>query len=82
MDFQVSQKKLVIKTDIDTRIPNRVFTDQKRFKQVLFNLIGNAIKFTFQGSITVRAVFKTPYLIVSVEDTGVGIPEEEMGKLF
>ena len=54
-----------------------VKSDQKRFKQVLFNLIGNAVKFTFSGGITVSMSYQKHRLVTSVKDTGVGIKEEE-----
>ena len=63
-------------------------TDLKRYKQVLFNLIGNAIKFTFKGSITMTIDFITGnnldnnYLLTEVKDTGIGIKAEEIDKLF
>ena len=49
---------------------------------MLYNLIGNAIKFTFKGYIEVRIYLKDGYLFSEVRDTGIGIKESEMGKLF
>lgn len=59
-------------------------TDEKRLKQVLFNLIGNAIKFTFKGSITLLLDFdaESNFLTGSVTDTGVGIKQGDLDKLF
>ena len=54
----------------------------KRFKQVLFNLIGNALKFTFKGRVVVTAEFHNEELQVDVTDSGLGIKEEDLGKLF
>ncbi len=59
-----------------------VFADQKRLAQVLDNLIGNAIKFTDHGTIHVAAERKKGQAIVSVTDTGIGIPKSAMPKLF
>jgi signal transduction histidine kinase len=57
-------------------------TDEKRYKQVLFNLLGNAIKFTFNGGISVSVTAKDRKLITSVRDTGIGISSEDILKLF
>ena len=56
--------------------------DPKRYKQVIFNLIGNAIKFTFSGGITVRLKIEDNYLVTECEDTGIGIKEEDKKTLF
>ena len=56
--------------------------DPQRIRQILFNLIGNAVKFTSKGCITVRAAYENHTFILSVEDTGCGIPEENIGKLM
>ncbi len=63
-----------------------VHTDQKRFKQILFNLLGNAAKFTFNGYVSVKVDFVTDKsvnrLLIEVEDTGIGMQREDLGKLF
>lgn len=56
--------------------------DPQRIRQILFNLIGNAMKFTEKGSITVRASFDNSTFILSVTDTGCGISKENIGKLM
>lgn len=63
--------------------PCEVVTDAVRLRQVLVNLIGNAIKFTEEGRISISAEIKgTDILRVAVSDTGIGIPPEDQGKLF
>lgn len=57
MEFQIQQKKLTLDIFISDRVPSKVWLDKKRFKQVLFNLLGNAIKFTFYGGITLSVDF-------------------------
>ncbi|MBQ6470738.1 MAG: response regulator [Victivallales bacterium] len=56
--------------------------DPQRIRQILFNLIGNAVKFTSRGFITVRASYANGAFILSVEDTGRGISEEDIKKLM
>jgi two-component system, sensor histidine kinase len=82
MSFQVTQKNLYLKTNIDQSVPQFIKSDVKRFKQVLFNLIGNAIKFTFKGGVTVRLSYTKKQLTTSVMDTGLGIEPEAIQKLF
>ena len=56
--------------------------DPQRIRQILFNLIGNAVKFTAKGTITVRASYKNNTFLLSVADTGRGISKENIGKLM
>ena len=56
--------------------------DPQRIRQILFNLIGNAVKFTAKGFITVRASYDNGTFILSVADTGRGISQENIGKLM
>ena len=82
MSIQVKQKKLELITEIEELVPAEIYSDQKRFKQVLFNLVSNAIKFTFKGFIKVKLSFEDSFLITKVEDSGIGIQEQELSKLF
>ncbi|WP_234414406.1 PAS domain-containing hybrid sensor histidine kinase/response regulator [Paenibacillus sp. CAA11] len=82
------EKGLEISFHIDPDVPEEVVTDPVRLRQILSNLIGNAIKFTELGSVEIRVgarptASKTGILLeISVIDTGVGIPEEKQGLLF
>ncbi|TNV84121.1 hypothetical protein FGO68_gene2356 [Halteria grandinella] len=84
MRFQVEQKGLLLKVQISEKVPWRIHSDQKRLKQVLFNLLGNAIKFTFSGSITLKISFDEGFgqLQFVIKDTGVGIQPNDLNKLF
>jgi two-component system aerobic respiration control sensor histidine kinase ArcB len=80
-------KQLSLLLDFDDSIPDYLLTDEKIFLQILINLIGNAIKFTENGNITLRMKCltlkkKTATLQIAVEDTGIGIPEEEQQAIF
>ncbi|WP_145534120.1 aerobic respiration two-component sensor histidine kinase ArcB [Yersinia thracica] len=64
-------------------LPEKIITDGTRLRQILWNLIGNAVKFTQQGEIVVRVRREgTDRLIFEVEDSGMGIPEDEQDKIF
>jgi PAS domain S-box-containing protein len=72
---------------LDPEVPARLLGDQARLRQVLLNLVGNAVKFTQEGEITVhvsatRETNGTARLHVSVTDTGIGIPEDAIRHLF
>ena len=59
-----------------------VLTDPVRLRQALFNLVGNAVKFTLQGEIAVRACRREGVLRIEIEDTGVGIPADAQARIF
>ncbi|CNE49729.1 aerobic respiration two-component sensor histidine kinase ArcB [Yersinia nurmii] len=64
-------------------LPEKVITDGTRLRQILWNLIGNAVKFTQEGQIVVRIRRENPdRLIFEVEDSGMGIPQDEQDKIF
>ncbi|BEH73623.1 aerobic respiration control sensor histidine protein kinase [Edwardsiella tarda] len=64
-------------------LPHKIMADGTRLRQILWNLIGNAVKFTQQGGVSVR-VWREPSdkLFFEVRDTGIGIPRDEQDKIF
>ena len=82
--WQTSRKRLDISLCLDDRVPRYVFGDPARLRQVLFNLVGNAVKFTEAGSIGVSAApdHTGALLVFTVEDTGIGIPAEKLEEVF
>ncbi len=81
------KKNLELITEVASEIPRVVLADGARVRQILINLVGNAIKFTDRGVVTVRVLPReiTDALIrlsISVEDTGIGIPREALGDIF
>jgi signal transduction histidine kinase len=75
------EKELKLTLTIDPAIPV-LEIDSQRIRQVLLNLISNAAKFTAQGGITVKAVRREADVLVSVQDTGIGIKAEDINKVF
>jgi CheY-like chemotaxis protein len=77
-----NKKKIALVTDADPAMP-KIFADQGKFKQVLYNLISNAVKFTPEGgTVTARAQILDNSLHVSVSDTGIGIQKENQERIF
>lgn len=69
---------------IDCRIPGNLFVaaDETRFSQIVYNLMGNAAKFTEKGHISITAELKGPIVALRFEDTGIGIPQDVRERIF
>jgi signal transduction histidine kinase/DNA-binding NarL/FixJ family response regulator len=80
---RASSKGLYLAVERSERVPRYIRTDESKLRQVLINLIGNGIKFTRQGGITMRIDYNgTGRLFFEIEDTGVGIDPADMGRVF
>lgn len=98
MRIPAEEKGLLLEIDADNSLPSHLIGDASRLNQVLINLLGNAIKFTSTGTITLRAKLGPApalpnwspaldptvkqWFIVQVEDTGIGIPEDKQKQVF
>ena len=84
--MRTDEKNIVLAVNIDPNIPSELIGDEMRIKQVLVNLLNNAVKFTHEGRITLSVHSELEgdvcRLLFSVEDTGVGIQAEDMEKIF
>jgi two-component system sensor histidine kinase EvgS len=96
-DLRATEQGISLEVSVDSRMPAAMRLDETRLRQVLFNLVGNAIKFTHAGGVTVRAT-ATPQvsddaedtgepmprsrLVVTVKDTGIGIPDDQQEHIF
>ena len=88
-EHQLEEKGLNFFIDLDDNIPESLLLDETRLRQVMINLLGNAVKFTHSGKITVSvhcsALDKASgklSLTISVADTGIGIPEDQQELIF
>ena len=86
IEVQAQEKGVAIESILERPLPDLIVSDPKRFRQVLINVLGNAVKFTEQGKVTLRVKLdrtdKNPKLVFTVTDTGCGIPKEAQAKLF
>lgn len=85
--IRAREKKLELITLFDPELPNHIMADSLRLNQILMNLIGNAIKFTSQGSITLKVEIlnrkgNNVRIKFSVIDTGIGISPDNIDKIF
>ncbi|EHC2676154.1 TPA: aerobic respiration two-component sensor histidine kinase ArcB [Escherichia coli] len=81
--LQAQQKGLRFNLELTLPLPHQVITDGTRLRQILWNLISNAVKFTQQGQVTVRVRYdEGDMLHFEVEDSGIGIPQDELDKIF
>jgi PAS domain S-box-containing protein len=80
--FRAHQKDLILKCDCAPNVPQYVETDEAKLRQILINLLGNAVKFTSTGRITLRVSVDHQALKFEVEDTGVGMSADELKQLF
>ncbi len=79
---QAAQKGLRFNFIETGRIPQRVYADEKRLRQILINLVANAIKFTDTGSVTLRLSYTREIALFEVEDSGIGIAAEDIERVF
>ncbi|MGZ3771717.1 MAG: ATP-binding protein [Bdellovibrio sp.] len=85
LEIKAEEKGLFFELHIDDDVPQFQFGDPTRLRQVLFNIVGNALKFTSEGSVFINVKIskeKNEKLIIEIQDTGIGIPREKQASLF
>jgi len=83
MDILAQKKGLEFSVEVDPSLPQEIYGDDRRIRQVIINLIGNAIKFTKEGSVRLIVSHpETKLWEIQVKDTGVGIPKEAQSYIF
>ncbi len=82
-NLKCKEKGIALKTDFQDPLPGAVVGDPNKLRQILINLIGNAIKFTSTGSVTLKLQYSGTYdLVFDVIDTGAGIPADSLEAIF
>lgn len=81
---QTDQKGIVFSVDYNFPLPQAIYSDELRLKQILLNLCSNAVKFTDRGSITITVSYEVQLKEISFEvrDTGIGIKEDDLNDIF
>ncbi|MBQ3545997.1 MAG: response regulator [Lachnospiraceae bacterium] len=86
IDLKARKKGLKLIFDIDENMPSGYYGDDIRIRQILVNILTNAVKYTHEGTVTMTVRAKTDgekaSIMYSVQDTGIGIKEEDLEKLF
>lgn len=82
LEEQAGAKGLSLVADIDAAVPAGIMADEGRLRQVLLNFLSNGVKFTSKGEVRVRLHWRDAVLRVEVRDSGIGIPQETLDRLF
>lgn len=85
LSLRAKEKGLWLVIDPSSRFPRSIIGDEGRLRQIVINLLGNAIKFTLQGGVTLRLGTKqnaATHLLIEVQDTGPGIPVKDQQRIF
>jgi PAS domain S-box-containing protein len=82
LEIQAASKGVSLALEIEAGMPDAIQADGVRLRQIILNLLGNALKFTDKGSVSLKAAWRDEVLRVSVTDTGRGIPADRRDKLF
>ena len=76
-------KGIEVSSHVASRVPNLIEINELQLRQILFNLAGNAIKFTEKGSVAIEIDLNAKQeLVISISDTGIGMTDEEAGRIF
>lgn len=81
-EMRAKQKEVAFVYEYSRSLPPGIFADEKHLRQILINLLGNAIKFTKQGTITFKIDYVDEQFHFEVTDTGIGIAMDELDKIF
>ncbi len=80
--LQANAKGVTFRFEPSDRLPQCVYTDENRLRQILINLLSNAVKFTDSGHVAMRIGYRNQVAVFEIEDTGIGIPACDLGRIF
>ncbi len=80
--LRATNKHLMLDFDLTSDLPRYLYADEGKLRQVIINLLGNAVKFTVAGGVALRAAYHTDRLSIEVEDSGPGLTAEELTLIF
>jgi len=81
-ELQAHAKGIAFVAEVDAQAPELVRADEKRLRQILLNLLANAVKFTSAGRVVFRLRFAREIALFEIEDTGPGMPPDELARVF
>lgn len=82
LSIESKSKSIELKLEINQDVPQFINSDPSRIRQIIFNLLGNAIKFTEKGYVILRLKKEKGWIRIEVEDSGIGIPKEKIQFIF
>lgn len=87
--FDANDKKLSITAEFAENLPSQIIADERKIKQIILNLMGNAIKYSERGEISLRMyrqdredVERHAQLVIEVADSGIGVPPDKLESIF
>lgn len=82
LSIESKSKSIELNLAIDQEVPQFIYSDPSRIRQIIFNLLGNAIKFTEKGFVNLRLKKQMQWIRLEVEDSGIGIPGDKINYIF
>ena len=86
LKVKAQEKGIDLKVEVESDLPSHIISDPSRLRQIVTNLVGNAIKFTQKGCVTVALEYKPddvdPRMLIKVSDTGIGMNEKQLSSIF
>ncbi|TYA54770.1 tetratricopeptide repeat-containing hybrid sensor histidine kinase/response regulator [Formosa maritima] len=82
LKYKAEEKELILKTNIEENFPEQIIGDAQRLTQILINLVGNAIKFTHSGNITIKLCQVDNAIQFEISDTGMGVEPDKINTIF